>query len=337
MITVITPTGERPEAFALCQMMLERQTYTGKVHWIVVDDGETPQEVTLDRPGWEVTIVRPQPFWKPGENTQARNLIAGLDAGEPDTLTTIWEDDDWYSPEWLSALSQHAPRAELIGESKAVYFNVRTRRYGQLRNYQHSSLRCSAMRGDAIVAFRQVLTEFSRYYDFKLWKSFENCHVFDGDMTVGIKGMPGRPGIATGHSDEWGTFDPEMTRLRRWIGKDADLYADYYREDIKMSNQIKKMRALRDFKYGERGLVRKGQEFELRSAAEESLFLANGRAETLDAKPKEPRTFKPQVQERKLETVEKSDSAPDEELGTEEAEEEGRPKRGRRRAVRKAD
>jgi len=33
-ITVITPTGDRPEAFALCERWMSQQTYTGQIQWI---------------------------------------------------------------------------------------------------------------------------------------------------------------------------------------------------------------------------------------------------------------------------------------------------------------
>ena len=38
-ITLITPTCNRPEAFALCEYWMSRQTYSGEIQWIVVDDG----------------------------------------------------------------------------------------------------------------------------------------------------------------------------------------------------------------------------------------------------------------------------------------------------------
>ena len=39
--TIITPTGDRPDAFELCCKYVQRQTIK-PVEWIVIDDGETP-------------------------------------------------------------------------------------------------------------------------------------------------------------------------------------------------------------------------------------------------------------------------------------------------------
>lgn len=349
MLTIITPTGERPEAFALCERMMARQTYQGPVRWIIVDDGQSPQAVSFQRDNWTVEVLRPEPFWQPGDNTQGRNLLAALDAiGDPkNVLLTVVEDDDWYAPEWLEKLSVEGKKAELTGEGQAVYYNARYRRYGKLRNYHHTSLRCTAMRDGAITAFREVLALSTRYYDFVLWKRHENKHVFKSDLTVGIKGLPGRPGIATGHAPEWGNPDSEMNRLRQWIGEDADWYEEYYKELPMAEQQTKKMRALKDFKYGERGVIKKGEVFALRSDSEEALFVSCGRAAPEGAEvPKEkPRTLKVQTQEQKLETVTKSEEVEEptdetEDETKEETKEEAKPvitSTRRRRSTAKKD
>ena len=298
-LTIITPTGERPEAFALCKRQMRRQTFKGPVYWIIVDDGKKRSDVSFSKRGWKVKTIRAKPYWQPGQNTQARNLLAGLDEAERHAKRsrtrlrlTVWEDDDWYSPEWLAKIDQELEKAELVGEGLAHYYNVTSRRHNPLRNYKHSSLRCSAMRDGAIESFREVLGTFSMYYDFKMWKLHENKHVFHSDLTIGIKGMPGRPGLAVGHDPTKGMRDPAMSKLREWIGADADWYAEFYKEPVMVTeNKTKSMRALKTFKYGERGTINEGDEFPLRSNAEEALFIANGRACPLD-------TPAPQIQPR---------------------------------------
>lgn len=326
MLTVITPTGERPFAFGLCQKMMARQTYRGPIRWIIVDDGEKSSDVTIRRKNIDIEVIRPTPFWKPGENTQGRNLnhalsaLEELKAKDEDPIVTVWEDDDWYSPDWLSHLVRQSADAELVGEGQAIYYNVRSRRYSRLRNYHHASLRCSAMRCGALDTFRKVLGRYSQYYDFDLWKAHENKRVFFSDLTVGIKGMPGRPGIAVGHDVDRGVIDHEMRILREWIGKDADWYAKFYEvKQMTEQKQTKQMRALVDFKYGERGIIHRGDIFFLRSNSEEALFMNCGRAvpavdldqfQASNVKPDEeqPRrrgrpSFKSRNQEEKLASV----------------------------------
>src|ERR1017187_2413419 len=94
-ISIITETGARPEAIALCLKYVQRQSYTGPLQWIVVDDGVTATEApSLLREGWLVTYLRPES--QPGQNTLARNLLMAL----PEVLyekVLVFEDDDWYS------------------------------------------------------------------------------------------------------------------------------------------------------------------------------------------------------------------------------------------------
>lgn len=255
MITVLTPTGERPEAFDLCQKQMQRQTYQGPVRWIVIDDGEVPSSVTLQRRNWTVEVIRPEPFWKPGDNTQGRNLKAGLELAGPDCLLTVVEDDDWYHPDWLQYVADNAHRAELVGEGRAIYYNVRGRVWRNLGNTEHASLRCSFMRGDALKSFAKSLETPTRYYDLRLWGLHADKCVTDSRLTVGMKGLPGRPGIATGHDGIRGNYDPNGEHLRSLIGEDADWYLPFYR-----TSNMKKPIVTRAFRHEHRNW-KVGEEF----------------------------------------------------------------------------
>lgn len=50
------------------------QDYKGPVRWVIVDDGKEAQPVTFQRDDWTLEVIRPTPFWRQGQNTQARNL-----------------------------------------------------------------------------------------------------------------------------------------------------------------------------------------------------------------------------------------------------------------------
>ena len=123
MLSVLTPTGARPEAFAECVRMMSKQDYTGPVRWVIVDDGlEKMPTPKID--GWEVLHIRPEPLWKPGDNTQSRNLLAGLDYCT-DRIVIV-EDDDAYADWWLSFCAEKLEKHDLIGESHALYKNIAT-------------------------------------------------------------------------------------------------------------------------------------------------------------------------------------------------------------------
>jgi hypothetical protein len=225
MLTLLTATGCRPEAFALTERMMARQTYTGPVRWIIVDDGEQAQPVTFSRPGWMLEVLRPEPFWKPGDNTQGRNLLVGLNAVDKDARLVIIEDDDWYASDWLEVCNTYLDRASLVGETKARYYNVAQRVGRQLNNVGHSSLCSTAMRGEAINVFRRACQVKQQFIDIDLWRRHRDALLFPGNRVVGIKGMPGRGGIGMGHKQGFnGQRDPMGTLLREWVGSDAEWY-----------------------------------------------------------------------------------------------------------------
>lgn len=220
MLTLLTTTGVRPEPWALCQQFMARQDYAGPVRWVVVDDGPVAQPVAFRRAGWVVEVVRPQPYWEPGQNTQARNLAAGLAVIRNDARVAVIEDDDYYGPGYLSDVDRWLDRADLVGESHARYFNVATGRGRAMSNDRHASLCSTAVKGTGLAALRIAVKRRRTFIDVDLWSMHVPKALFHTEHVVGIKGLPGRGGIGGGHRD---TFGKPM-RLSDWLGEDANLY-----------------------------------------------------------------------------------------------------------------
>lgn len=225
MLQLITPTGARPQAWELCQKWAMHQDYAGPVRWVIVDDGAEAQLVTFERDGWELVVIRPEPFWQPGQNTQARNLLAGLAAIDHAGSLTIFEDDDFYTRDWLTTIDRELDRAELVGEARARYYNLPLRRGRQLSNSAHASLCSTAMRGAALRTFADACRRRPKFIDLDIWQRHPSRHLFGGHRVTGIKGLPGRGGIGMGHRDDFrGQDDPTGALLREWVGADAELY-----------------------------------------------------------------------------------------------------------------
>lgn len=226
MLTLLTATGARPEAWAICERLMAAQDYAGPVTWVIVDDGPEPQPVTFQRDGWQLVVIRPAPLWQPGQNTQARNLRKGMEAVPADARLVIIEDDDYYRADWLTTVDRKLDVAELVGECQARYYNIALRRGRQLSNNGHASLCSTALRGRALQTFRAELRDGVQFIDLNLWRRHKPAHLFAGGRVVGIKGLPGRGGIGMGHRNDFrGTADPDLTLLRQWIGDDVELYA----------------------------------------------------------------------------------------------------------------
>jgi hypothetical protein len=222
-LILLTATGARPEAFAMCCELMNAQTFRGAVHWIIVDDGETAQRLVTLRRSWSLDIVRPRPFWEPGQNTQARNLLRGLQTIVLNRAVVVIEDDDFYAPEYLETVAGWLDTHELVGERFARYYNVASRRWKNCGNEHHASLCSTAMRGPALLEFQDALKSAPDFIDVNLWDAAArdkriSAQLFDTQMTVGIKGLPGRGGIGIGHNPAFGEHDPDGAVLREWVG-----------------------------------------------------------------------------------------------------------------------
>ena len=233
MIGIITPTGARQSQINLCKIWMQRQTYTGQVAWIIVDDAYPRTIENVIRPGWDVIKVYPEPRWMTGQNTQGRNIAAGVNtllANFKDIEAIfIIEDDDYYRPVYLEKMMQKLNGFDLIGERNTIYYNVYQRRHFTNPNNIHSSLFQTAFTLNAIPVLELSLE--NRFIDCALWRDVKNSFLFnDGNLAIGMKGMPGRGGIGAGHSKMRSMpEDRDMNYLKSLIGQeDAKLYERYY-------------------------------------------------------------------------------------------------------------
>ena len=228
-LTVVTPTGARPEAFKLCERWMARQTLQPH-QWIVMDD-ETPQ--TVCTMGQEYIFC---PQFK-GRMSLLNKISFLISSGKVtgDGLVFI-EDDDWVTPTWLQFCSEQLEHFDMIGEGISTYYNVRHRFWIQYQNMRHSSLCSTAIRTELlpeVLKLCDTTTNKDPFLDQRIWIDGGGikCRkkIFHPDKrrdVVGIKGMPGRPGYNVGHgkNEQGAVFDRSLAKLYSLIGKDADYY-----------------------------------------------------------------------------------------------------------------
>lgn len=225
-ITLITATGNRPEAFQLCELYMMRQTYRGPLQWLCCDDCEPRTDFTCDNQ----EIIYPPWIWKPGDNTQAKNLLFMIDKIRYDKILFI-EDDEWYSPEYVEQMALKLDRYQITGEGKSRYYNVQFKTWIINSDIQHAALARTGIRSSLIPDLKKIIEKNKTLIDVKLWQTVKNSQqgiFFDQQLSVGIKGMPGRPGIGNGHRRLPGAhFDADGRTLREWIGNDYEFYLPY--------------------------------------------------------------------------------------------------------------
>jgi hypothetical protein len=240
MITLITPTRDRPEAFALCEKYMARQTYDGPKQWIVVDDGDVPIKPTLGQ-----THIRRPPSTI--VCTLPRNLLEAVEHVVPSSETILFiEDDDWYAPDYVKSMVEFVKGYEIAGLGYHRYYNVLTRMWRMENNMNAAGLCVTAING-SLLGFLKAVCETAAVkddynVDVGIWRAAQSENVVisefithtlhknvvrnDG-LSVGIKAMPGRNGLASGHGtkkDFLNCRDDDCNVLKTWIGDDVEAY-----------------------------------------------------------------------------------------------------------------
>jgi hypothetical protein len=220
---------------------MQRQIYKGKVVWIIIDDciPVTTNSVQENfREDWTIIKAYPKPSWHPTMNTQGRNISVGIntllknyDKKDIEGIFII-EDDDYYKPIYLEKMVPRLFEVQAAGERNTVYYNVHYRTYFVNPNTGHSSLFQTAFTIEALPIFVKYLGE--KFIDMIFWSHLTNVNLFnDSNLSIGIKGMPGRYGIGAGHTRlRHMPRDSDWHQLIRLIGiDDARLYYKYFAGD----------------------------------------------------------------------------------------------------------
>lgn len=236
-ITAITCTGDRPAPFSLCVGYMARQTRRPD-RWIIVDDGKVP---TVPAGDWlqqfceidEVQVIRRVPAVMDPPHTLAVNLLAALDRVATPRVAFI-EDDDWYGAKHIEILDEELKAHEMVGFQGIVYYHVGQRCYRTMgESSPHSSLCQTGITRNVLPALKRICSRIDTpFIDLRLWTEFhpgkklaKNIHT-----VVGIKGLPGRPGLTAGWRNTHGyTPDPHLHFLANLIGADVKHYSDLAR------------------------------------------------------------------------------------------------------------
>lgn len=222
MITLITPTGDRPEAFSLCEYWMSRQTCSEPIQWIVVDDGQQPTCCTRGQ-----EYMRREPQRTDSRHTLSLNLAAALPHVRGEKILII-EDDDYYAPCYLETMCNWLADGELAGEVGAKYYYLQDRAWYHHTNHMHASLCRTGFRASLLPTLRDLLSHMESgdwKIDMRLWHMWKGSRklvpsVPHGPaMCVGIKQMPGRTGVTWPIRRE-ATTDPGLQKLQEWTQRD---------------------------------------------------------------------------------------------------------------------
>lgn len=225
-VTLLTVTGDRPAAFALCERWMAQQTHKPS-RWVVVDHGEGRLVPTM---GQDVRFTQSRDL--------AHNLRSHIHAAAQGADLILFVDDDaYYAPHYVETMVEQAigdeEPLELVGESNALHYNVGFRMWDAKGNTKYAPLGQSAMRPSLIPALLHACQNTSSPIDTQLWKGTTHKRLFytGRRVAIGIKGLPGdeHPDAAHITCIKGGYHcDLDLRKLQSLIGKDAAHYYRYF-------------------------------------------------------------------------------------------------------------
>jgi glycosyltransferase involved in cell wall biosynthesis len=191
--------------------------------WIVIDDGKTPM-----KPYAEMEYVRREPKTTDPKFTLGVNLAAAIPLIRGNKVL-IMEDDEWYGARYVEIMTDKLNQAEVVGIGCSKYYHIGVGKYIKHNNMDHASLAQTGFRSSFINEFISFL-EGNPFIDLRIWKAIGKRGLIFTDHDIeslycGIKGLPGRTGIGSGHNPKVSGYlpDPGGTIFRSWV-KDHEVY-----------------------------------------------------------------------------------------------------------------
>lgn len=220
MITVITPTADRPAAWPLAERWMARQTVKPD-QWIVADDGVAPAPLTMGQ-----THIRRERK-ETGGASLAMNLLAAIPAVRGDVVV-IMEDDDFYRANHIEVCATRLQNHRAVGCRWLNYYNLKMRAWRRMKN-SCAALCNTAFRADCLPMLERAAIDAMAagiyHVDRLFWRQAGYGGLHDQETVVGIKGMPGMQGIGIGHKPGAGWRQDRDGRVfREWLGDDAGAY-----------------------------------------------------------------------------------------------------------------
>jgi hypothetical protein len=197
--------------------------------WIIVDDGVTEfNEENL--PEFSEYYYR-IPVRSADKHSIGSNLEIALRMVKFDKII-IMEDDDWYSPFYVSFMVELLSKSELAGLWGTNYYHVKVPGWREMGRNTHAALSMTAFRKSFIPQIiKSIPGDIS--IDLRIWKNNKGLLVEGRNkkLQLSIKGMPGRENAGVGKIQNRYTKDPEYKKLVEWCD-DAQVYIDLMEKNL---------------------------------------------------------------------------------------------------------
>lgn len=173
---------------------------------------------------------------KVGEEDYYNKVAVGIEAAKG-AVIAIFEDDDYYYPDWLQyAASQIWLGAEVVGCGWSRVYNLNYRRFVERKKVVQGPF------AGTVVFSREVIGEFigacREHHPFKAIAKSLKLKQPDRNYLVAMKGIPGGAVGVSNQDNRWHdqedlypSADLSLSVLREWIGREMlDAYAPALRK-----------------------------------------------------------------------------------------------------------
>ena len=212
VIHAITPTrGDRPILLEQSKLYLSRQTIKPSMHHII-DFVPTDNQKDITK-RFRIGL------------TNAFN--EGAD------LVFLWEDDDWYHPEYIQQMFEfwiNSDKPNCIGIADTYYYHLGLKRWMYMRHPDRASAFCTAV--TSAVLNMKWPDDTYPFFDIELWKQLNGKTLFTTQqLALGIKGhKEGELFGGNGHNDKWIAYnknDSDMLWFKNIVKDDFLFYKKY--------------------------------------------------------------------------------------------------------------
>lgn len=228
-VCIVTPTGARPELFALLVKCVEAQVRQPDLWLIATDNDEQESSFPYPSFGRRLCYSREQIEQVKAFDPTNRSLSLALREVPDDHATLIFEDDDYYSPGYIN---EHLIRMELgdfqlTGSNVDHRYHMLTGQWVVVEKPMPNAGACCLAPGIAKV-FADWLIDPNSSREF--WAPYRRY--YGGPARISMKGvgygLPGRKGRTHSPTNpnlkKWWRDAEKYERLRGWLGDAAESY-----------------------------------------------------------------------------------------------------------------